>query len=317
MKAVVYEKYGSPDELEVREVDEPAIGDRDVRVRVHASCVNGGDWHMLTATWFVVRLFQGLFRPKRPILGFDVAGTVEAVGREVTRFRPGDEVLGSSDKMGGFAEYTLVPESGLAPKPAGVTFEQAAAVPTAGLTALHGLRDKGRIREGHKVLINGASGGVGSFAVQIAKALGAEVTGVARGEKLDVVRSIGADHTIDYRKQDFTQGDERYDLVLDVVGNRSLKDCRGTLRAEGIYVAVSGHPARALWIALVGGKRQVAFVSSPNSEDLAVLGKLMESGKMAPVIDRRYPLSEVPEAMRYFGEGRTRGKIVINVRDAE
>ena len=316
MKAVVYQEYGPPGVLELREIDRPAVADGDVLVRVHATCVSGGDWHLLTATWLAVRLFWGLLRPKRQVLGFDVAGTVEAVGRRVTQFRPGDEVFGASDRGGAFAEYMCVPAGGLAPKPANLTHEQAAAVPTSALTALHGLRDKGRIRSGQKVLINGASGGVGTFAVQIAKSFGAEVTGVCSTGKLDMVRSIGADHTIDYSQEDFTRSDARYDLVLDIVGNRPLADCKRTLRPDGIYVAVSGHPARALWIAMTGGRRMVSFISHPNQGDLGFLRELLEAGKVTPVIDRRYPLNEVPEAMRYFGEGRARGKVVITVRGA-
>ena len=316
MKAIVYERYGSPDVLELREIDRPTVADGDVLVRVHAACVSGGDWHLLTATWFVVRLYWGLWKPRRHVLGFDVAGTVEAVGEKVTQFRPGDEVFGASDGGGAFADDVSVPEAGLVPKPAKLTFEQAAAVPTSALTALHGLRDKGRIRAGQRVLINGASGGVGTYAVQLAKSFGAEVTGVASGEKLDLVRSIGADHTIDYREQDFTRSDERYDLILDNVGNRPLSDCKRSLTPEGIYVAVSGHPARALWIAIAGGKRLVSFVSQPGQEDLRFLSELLEVGKVAPVIDRIYPLSEVPEAMRRFGAGQARGKIVIAVSDA-
>ena len=317
MKAIVYERYGSPEVLELREIDKPSVADGDVLVRVHATCVSGGDWHMLTATWFAVRLYWGLLRPRRQVLGFDMAGTVEAVGEKVTRFRPGDEVFGASERGGAYAEYVSVPEDGLVPKPANLTHEQAAVAPTSALTALHGLRDKGRIRSGHKVLINGASGGVGTFAVQIAKSYGAEVTGVCSAGKLDLVRSIGADHTIDYGQEDFTQSDARYDLVLDNVGNRPLADCKRTLRPEGIYVAVSGHPARALWIALAGGKRLVSFVSQSNQEDLAVLAELLESGKVTPVVDRSFALDEVPEAMRYFGEKRARGKIAISVRGAE
>jgi NADPH:quinone reductase-like Zn-dependent oxidoreductase len=316
MRAIVYEEYGPPDVLELREVDRPTVTDGGVLVRVHATCVSGGDWHMLTATWLAVRLYWGLLRPRRQVLGFDVAGTVEAVGAKVTHFRPGDEVFGASEAGGAFAELVCVPEAGLAPKPKGLTHEQAAAVPTSALTALHGLRDKGRIRSGQEVLINGASGGVGTFAVQLAKSFGAEVTGVCSTEKLDLVQSIGADHTIDYKREDFTQSDARYDLVLDNVGNRPLADCKRTLRPDGIYVAVSGHPARAVWIAMAGGKRMVSFVSRTNREDLGVLSELLLTGKLEPVIDRCYPLEEVPEAMRQFGEGRARGKIVIRVQGA-
>jgi len=317
MKAIVYEKYGTPDVLELREIDRPPVAAGDVLVRVHATCVSGGDWHMLCATWFLVRLYQGLFKPKRPVLGFDVSGTVEVVGRKVTRFQPGDEVFGASDAGGAFAEYMCVPEAGLAPKPSGLTHEQAAAVPTSAATALHGLRDQGKIQGGHRVLIHGASGGVGTYAVQIARSHGAEVTGVCRTEKLDLVRSLGADHVIDYRAEDFTRSDARYDLILDNVGNHSLAACKRTLRPDGIYVAVSGHPLRALWLAVAGGKRMVSFISRTDREDLRILTGLLDSGEVKPIVDRSYPLAEVPEAMRHFGEGRARGKIVIAVRDGD
>ncbi|MHC4341186.1 MAG: NAD(P)-dependent alcohol dehydrogenase [Planctomycetota bacterium] len=313
MKAVVYQEYGSPEVLELREVDKPTLTEGDVRVRVHAASVGAGDWHLLTATWFAVRLYQGLFRPKRKILGHDVAGTVEAVGGKVTQFQPGDEVFGESNGAGAFAEYVCVPDHALVLKPASLTYEEAAAVPVSALTALQGLRDKGRIQPGQRVLINGASGGVGSFAVQIAKSFGAEVTGVCSTRKLEMVRSIGADQVIDYSQEDFTKGDRRYDLVLDNVGNRPLADCRRTLRPEGIYVAVSGAPTRSLWVAMTGGKRMVSFISQPNQKDLDFIKELLETGKVTPVIDRRYPLREVPMAMRYFGEGHVQGKVVITV----
>jgi NADPH:quinone reductase-like Zn-dependent oxidoreductase len=317
MKAVVYERYGPPDVLELREVDVPTVGDGEVLVRIHAAGVAAGDWHLLRATWFAVRLYQGLFRPKRPILGQDLAGRVEAIGTGVTRFRPGDEVFGSSENGGAFAEYASVPESELAPKPAGLTYAEAATVPVSSVTALQGLRDKGRIRPGHEVLINGASGGVGTYAVQIAKSFDAEVTAVCSTSKMDLVQSIGADHVIDYTRDDFTQMDERYDLVLDNVGNRSLAECRRTLRPEGIYVAVSGAPTRSLWVAMVGGAQMVSFISKVNREDLAFIKELVEAGKLRPVVDRHYALSEVPEALRDFGQGRARGKLVIDVRGAE
>ncbi len=313
MKAIVYATYGSPDVLELREVEPPVCGKNDVLVRVHAASVGAGDWHLLTATWFAVRLYQGLVRPKRPILGHDVSGTVEAVGSAVTRFAVGDQVFGASENAGCFAELVRVPATGLVHKPDNVTHEQAAAVPASALAALHGLRDKGRIRAGHKVLINGASGGVGTFAVQLAKFYGAEVTGVCSTSKLDLVLSIGADHVIDYRHEDFTQRDERYDLVLDNVGNRPLADCRRTLTPDGIYVAVSGAPTRALWIALFGGQRAVSFISQSKPEDLEDLRELLEAGQLTPVIERTYPLAEVADALRRLGAGQARGKLVIRV----
>lgn len=315
MRAVVHERYGAPDVLQLREIDRPTPGQGEVLVRVQASCVSAGDWHMLTATWFAVRLFWGLLRPRRKVLGFDVSGTVEAVGAGVTRLRPGDEVFGASDGGGAFAEFMCAPEAGLVPKPKGVTHEQAAAVPTSALTALQGLRDKGRIQAGHAVLINGASGGVGCYAVQLAKRFGAEVTGVCSAGKLDLVRSLGADHLLDYGLQDFTRQRERYDLVLDNVGNRPLADCRRTLRPGGIYVQVSGHPLRALWVALFGGRRMVSFVSKPVQADLESLAELLQAGELRPVVDRVYALGEVPDALRDFGEHRARGKLVIRVSE--
>ncbi len=313
MKAIVYERYGPPEVLELRELDRPAIEDEDVLVRVRAVALTKGDWHMLTCTWFAVRLFQGMFKPKRKVLGFDVAGTIEAVGAKAARFEPGDEVFGSTDHMGCFAEYARLPETGVARKPAGLRYEEAAAIPTGALTALQGLRDHGKIRAGQSVLINGASGGVGLFAVQIAKSFGAEVTGVCSAPKLDLVRSVGADHVVDYRGQDFLERDERYDLLLDNVGDRPLADCKGALARGGIYVAVSGSPMRSLWVGLAGGKNAISFVSKPNHADLDFLRGLVEDGKLKPVVDRTYPLDEAVAAFRYFGEGNARGKVVLTV----
>ncbi len=253
----------------------------------------------------------GLLKPKRKILGVDVAGRVEAVGGRVTQFQPGDEIFGISTDD--FAEYLCVPETGVVLKPANLTYEEAAAVPVAAITALQGLRDKGQIQPGHKVLINGASGGVGTFAVQIAKSFRAEVTGVCSTRNLDMVRSIGADRVIDYRKEDFTQTAGRFDLILDAVGNRSLSDCKRALHANGIYVAAAGSPVRALWILMTGGKKMVAFIAKLNQEDMGFMKELLESEKAKPVIDRRYPLSEVAEALRYLEEGHAQGKVVITV----
>ncbi len=311
MQAIVYEKYGPPDVLELREIDKPTIKDNEVLVRVHAAAVGAGDLHLLSAEIWAVRAYAGLFGPKRPVLGHDLAGTVEAVGNKVTRFKAGDEVFGTSNNAGAFAEYVRVPEAGLALKPSNLTFDEAAAVPVSALTALQGLRDKGRIQPGHKVLINGASGGVGLFAVQIAKSFGAEVTGVCSTKKMELVRSLGADHVIDYTQEDFTTSDRRYDLVLDNVGNRPLADCKRTLAPDGIYVAVAGAPSRSLRIAIAGGKNAIVFVSLPNPEDLLCIKELVESGKLTPTIDRRYPLAEVPDAMRFAGAGTAQGKIVI------
>jgi len=314
MKAIVYEKYGPPEVLELREVDKPTVGDRDVLVRVHAAAVGAGDWHLLTGAIFAVRLYQGLFKPKRRILGHEFAGTVEAVGQDVTHFQPGDVVFGESRNGGAFAEYVCAPETAVAPKPASLSLEEAAAVPVSALTALQRLRDKGKIQPGHKVLINGASGGVGTYAVQIAKSYGAEVTGVCSTSKLDLVRSIGADHVIDYSREDFTKGDERYDLILDLAGKQPVADCKRTLTPEGIYVAAAGAPSRTLRVVIFGGKRMVAFIANANQEDLGFLTELLETGKLKPVIDRRYPLHEVPEAIRHVGEGRAQGKVVITVQ---
>lgn len=311
MKAIVYEKYGSPDVLELQEVDKPVLKDNQVLVRIHAASVNPLDWHSLRGKPFVLRIMTGLVKPKRKILGADLAGRVEAIGGKVTQFQPGDEVFGNV--LGTFAEYVRVSEEGIVPKPSNVTFEQAAAVPVAALTALQGLRDKGHIQPGHKVLINGASGGVGTFAVQIAKSFGADVTGVCSARNVDMVRLIGADRVIDYSKEDFTQTGGRYDLIFDAVGNHSLSDCRRALRADGIYVAVAGSVVRGLWLAMTGRKRTVTMLAKRSKKDLLVLKDLLETGKVRPVINRRYPLSGVPEALRYLGEGHAQGKVVITV----
>ncbi len=321
MKAIVCPKYGSPNVLELQDVDKPIVGDDDVLVRVRASSVNPADWHYMTGTPYLVRVGGGgLRKPKRAIAGSDVAGEVEAVGSNVTEFQPGDEVFGG--KGGAYAEYVAASEAGIVPKPANVTFEQAGAVAIAGLTALQGLRDKGRIQPGHKVLIIGASGGVGTFAVQIAKSFGADVTGVCSTRNVDMVRSIGADHVIDYTQEDFTRGGQRYDLILDAIGNRSLSACRRTMSANGVYVAVGGPKTslgllgrmfRMLLFSLVGSRKMVPMLAKHTKEDLVVLQDLLESGKVTPVIDRRYELSEAPAALRYQGEGHAQGKTVIAV----
>ena len=313
MKAVVYERYGYPEVLEIQEIDRPTVSDREVLIRVRASCVNAADWHFLTGTPWVLRLAAGLFKPKRRILGLDAAGTVEAVGGSVRRFQPGDEVFATTDDMGGFAEYMCVSEDGTVLMPSNVTHEEAAAVPVAALTALQGLRDQGRIQAGQKVLINGASGGVGTFAVQIAKWFGAEVTGVCSTKNLNTACSIGADHVIDYTMEDFARNGGRYDLILDIVGNLPLADCRRMLTRHGIYVAAAGGPIRLLWIGITGGQRMVSWVSRPKQQDLVFLKELLEAGVVKPVIDRRYPFYEIPDALRYVGEGHARGKVVITM----
>jgi NADPH:quinone reductase-like Zn-dependent oxidoreductase len=322
MRAMVYDSYGSPDVLELRDVDKPDVADDGVLVRVRAASVNPVDWHTLTGEPYLVRIEAGLRKPKRAVLGVDFAGTVEAVGGSVTDFQPGDEVFGA--RNGAFAEYVCARKA-IAPKPANVTFEQAAAVPVAAISALQGLRDKGHIQDGQQVLINGASGGVGTFAVQIAKSFGAEVTGVCSTRNVETARSIGADHVIDYTQEDFTRTGRQYGLILDVAGNRSWSDCKRVLSDEGTLVIVGG-PKTNRWIgpmgdvikvrlASVAGSRKVAapFLAKMNSEDMAFLADLLADGKVTPVIDRRYDLSEVPEALSYLGEGHAQGKIVINV----
>lgn len=314
MKAVTYERYGSPDVLEVREIDKPVINDDEVLVRVHAASVNPGDWHYLTGMPYLVRPVAGLLRPKLKIPGHDMAGQVEEVGRNITLFRPGDEVFGGGNQT--FAEYVRTAEGDVGLKPTNLTFEQAAAVPVAATTALQGLRDKGRLQPGQRVLVNGAAGGVGSFAVQIAKSLGAEVTGVCSRRSVELVRSIGADEVIDYSREDFTQGDQRYDLMLDLVGNRSLSACRRVLTPTGAYVSTVVRPSllfHGLRSSLFGKQSVTFLMANQTGEDLLVLKELIEAGEVTPVIDRRYRLSEASEALRYQGEGHAQGKTVVSV----
>jgi len=314
MNAMVYERYGSPDVLELREIDKPVAEANEVLVRVHAAGIAAGDHHLLNADIFAVRLYQGLFGPKRNVLGHDFAGTVEAIGPDVTRFRVGDAVFGESSEAGCFAEYVAVAEDHVVAKPDSLSFEQASAVPVSAITALQGMRDKGRVRAGQRVLVNGASGGVGQFAVQIAKSMGAHVTGVCSTGKVAMVRDLGADSVIDYHEADFTQRAERYDLVLDCVGNRPLADCKRTLNPDGIYVAVAGAPMRSLRIAITGGKQAVVFIAKPNVPDLEVIRELIESGKVKPVLDRQFALRELPDAMRAFQGGQAHGKLVISMQ---
>ncbi len=326
MKAIVYHKYGPPDVLELQEIEKPTVKEGEVLVKVHAASVNPLDWHILRATPFFARAATGLLKPKRKILGADLAGRVEAVGRNVNQFQPGDEVFGDTFGrlgLGAFAEYVCVPENGLVLRPTSTTFEEAAAVPVAALTALQGLRDKGQIQSGQKVLINGASGGVGTFAVQIAKSFGAEVTGVCSTRNLDMVRSIGADHVIDYTQEDFTKDGQTYDLIYCAVGNRSAADYKRALNSNGICV-VAGFTTMShmlfqvlllgAWISMTGSKKIGAMGTViPNKEDLVFIKELLEAGKVVPVIDRRYPLSETAEAIRYLEKGHARGKVVITV----
>jgi NADPH:quinone reductase-like Zn-dependent oxidoreductase len=323
MKAIVQDVYGSADVLELRDIDKPEVGDNEVLVRVHAAGVDRGVWHLMTGQAYLIRLVgYGIRRPKNPVRGREVAGRVEAIGKDVTRFRPGDEVMGVCE--GSFAEYARAREDRLAAKPANLTFEQAAAVPISASTALQALRDQGRIQPGQKVLIIGASGGVGTYAVQLAKAFGAEVTGVCSTAKVDLVRSIGADHVIDYTRQDFADGGQVYDLILDIGGNRSLSHLRRALTRQGTLVLVGGEgggrwiggmdrQVRALAISPFVRQRLRMFVAREHYEELQVLTELIEAGKITPVIDRTYPLSEVPEAIRYLQEGQARGKVVITV----
>ena len=320
MKAIVRETYGPPDVLHLEEVPVPTLRDGDVLVSVHAASANAGDSHLLRGTPLPFRLIAGLRTPKFKIIGTDVAGHVEAVGRNVTRFRPGDEVFGELSRcgFGAYAEFAAGPEKALALKPTNLSFEEAATIPTAGCTALQGLR-KGRIQRAQRVLINGASGGVGTFAVQIAKAFGTEVTAVCSTRNADVVRSIGADHVIDYTKDDFAKQSRRYDLILAANGDRSIWDYRRALTADGCYV-MSGGSNRQLTDALlfgpllsIGHQKLGNLLVKPNHADLLVLKELCETGKVRPVIDRRFPLSEVPAAVRYVENGHARGKVVITI----
>jgi NADPH:quinone reductase-like Zn-dependent oxidoreductase len=321
MKAVVRDTYGSPDVLALGEVAKPELTDDGVLVRVRAASVNRSDWYTLTGL-YLGRVQLGVRRPKSRLVGGDFAGTVEAVGADVTDFRPGDEVFGG--RSGALAEYVCARASSVALKPERLTFEEAAAVPVAGLTALQGLRDKGAIRPGQRVLINGASGGVGTFAVQIAKAFGAEVTAVCSTRNVDLVRSLGADHVVDYTREDFTRADARYALMFDNAGSRSWSDCKRVLDPRATVVLVGGqmgnrllgplgHVLRMRFAASLGSRKAVFFVAKFNKPDLDVLRELLEAGKVTPAIDRRYPLSETPEAFRYLGEGHARGKVVVTL----
>ena len=325
MKAIVYQNFGSPDILRFEEIDKPTPADNEVLIKVRAASVNPLDWKLMKGGPFILRLLLGLGKSKIKRPGVDVAGQVEAVGRNVTQFKPGDEVFGTC--RGAFAEYATSQsvsgmKSVLVRKPANVTFDQAASAPVAALTALQGLRDKGRIQQGQKVLINGAAGGVGTFAVQMAKAFAANVTGVCSTTNVDMVRSIGADCVIDYTKEDFTRSGQRYDLVLDCVGNHSLSACRRVLNPKGILVMVGApydSPVIRLLARLLGAlvlsrfvsQKMVFFIAKVNQEDLTILGEFMATGRVTPVIDKRYRLSELPEAFRYAAEGHSRGKLIV------
>jgi NADPH:quinone reductase-like Zn-dependent oxidoreductase len=321
MKGAVHRCYGSPDVVRYEDIPKPMPADDEVLVKVHAASVNPLDWHYLEGTPYMVRIGAGFGKPENPRLGVDFAGTVEAVGKNVTRYKPGDDVFGG--KFGALAEYVTVRETrALAPKPGNMTFEQAAAVPIAGVTALQALRDKGHLHAGQKVLVNGASGGVGTFAVQIAKSYGAEVTGVCSTKNVELVRSVGADHVIDYTREDVTRGEQRYDLIVDTVGTHSPLEYRRVLTPQGVYVMI-GSTSPGNWFGWlerpIEGSLLSAFVSQKftmmlaelTPQDLAELGTLMQSGKLTPVIDRRYQLSEAAEALRYLEKGHARGKVVL------
>ncbi len=322
MKAIVQESYGSPDVLALRHIESPTIGDRDVLVEVHAASVNALDWHTMRGMPYLIRMGEGLRKPRHRVRGVDLAGCVVAVGSDITRFRPGDEVFGGSN--GSFAEFTATTEDRLAPKPIGFSHVEAAALHVCGLTAIQGLRDKAQLEPGQSILINGAGGGVGTFAVQIAKSLGAHVTAVTRTESVDIVRSIGADEVIDHRREDFTRQGKLYDVLFDIGGNRPFSHCRRVLARTGTLVTV-GSPA-GRWLApatriFAAGalspfvsQRLVPFISRNDQASLAHLAELAEAGKVRPIIDRQYPLSEAAEAIRYVGEGNARGKVVIRIR---
>jgi NADPH:quinone reductase-like Zn-dependent oxidoreductase len=323
MKAIVNTTYGSPDVLQFKEVAKPTPQDHEVLVQVHAASVNAAELHFLKADPFLMRFMGfGLLKPKHTILGAAMAGRVEAVGRNVTQFQPGDEVFGDLTKCGwgAFAEYVCANEDALALKPANVTFEEAAAVPLGGITALQGLRAKGQIQPGQQVLIYGAGGGVGTFAVQLAKAFGARVTAVCSTRNVDMIRAIGADHVIDYTQEDFTKNGQRYDLILAVNGYQSISDYQRALSPAGMYVMSGGSGAQMSqamllgpWISMTGSKKMGNLLAKPNQKDLVFVKELLEAGKVVPVIDRRYTLSEVPEAIRYLEEGHAKGKVVITL----
>jgi NADPH:quinone reductase-like Zn-dependent oxidoreductase len=319
MKAIIYEKYGPPEGMRLAEVEKPIPGDNEVLVEVYAVSLNAYDWRMLRGKPFFVRLSKGLFRPRESVAGEDLAGRVEAVGKDVTRFRPGDEAFGGG--RGVFADYACVPEDRLAAKPASLTFEEAAALPMAGITALQALRDRGQIQPGMSVLVHGAGGGVGTFAVQIAKSFGAEVTAVCGPRNVELMRSLGVDRVIDYTKEDFAKSGERYNLILAVNGRRSFFTFRRSLSPGGVCVIAGGSMPLILQGLLLGPavsflsrKKMGVMVAATNARDLDVLGALQQSGRIKPVIDKRYPLTEIVEAMRYLEEGHAQGKVVITMK---
>src|SRR5215211_1366637 len=322
MKAIVYQDYGSPDAPRYEEIEQPTPGSHEVLIAVRAASVNPIDWHFMRGTPYFLRAIAGVRKPRVTRLGVDVAGRVEAVGSDVMRFKSGDEVFGGC--RGAFADYVSAPESGLTVKPANVTFEQAASAPVAAITALQSLRDKGQVRPGQTVLINGAAGGVGTFAVQIARSFGADVTGVCSTRNVEMVAGIGADRVIDYTREDFTKGGERYDTILDCIGNHSLSACRRVLKPEGTYIGVGGPSSpwmidalagvvTSVLLSRLGSKKMTMHLAKLTSEDLAIAGGLMAAGTVRPVIDRRYSLRETAAAIRYLEEGHARGKVIITV----
>jgi NADPH:quinone reductase-like Zn-dependent oxidoreductase len=324
MQAIVYRRYGSPDVLTFESIPKPIPTDDQILIKVRAASVNPADWHYMRGTPSIARIAFGLGKPKSIRLGIDAAGQVEAVGRNVTKFKLGDEVFGKA--RGAFAEYALAIENEIAPKPTNLNFAEAAAFPVAALTALQALRDKGRIQSGQRILINGASGGVGTFAVQIAKSFGADVTGVCSSKNVDMIRSLGADQVTDYTQEDFTRGAERYDLILDNVGNRSLSECRRVMNPKGMYLLNGGgepddggllgpvaDTIKALLQAPFVSQSIASFVASINTRDLVILKELAEANKLKPIIDRQYTLSETADAIRYLEQGRARGKVIITV----
>lgn len=315
MKAMVYYKYGSPDVLELKEIEKPIANDDEVLLKVHAAAVTPYDWHFLMGTPYMARIMAGLFKPKNNILGFDTAGRIEVVGKNIKQFQPGDEVFGRSN--GGYAEYACAPADEIFLKPTGMSFEKAAAIPLSAFTALICLCDLGQMKSGQKVLINGAFGGVGTLAVPIAKSFGAEVTGVCSTRNLDLVRSIGADRVIDYTREDFTQKRVYYDLIFDAVGTRSFSDCKRALSPKGIYVTTAFSPTlvlQGLWVSMTGSRKMIPMPpKGPGRNVRELFEELLEAGKLTPVIDRCYALSEVPEAFRYYEKGHARGRVVITL----
>ena len=323
MRAIIYTKYGSPDVLQLKEIEKPVPKDNEILIKVHAASLNAADWHLLRAKPFLVRLMgMGFLKPKNKILGADIAGKVEKVGRDIKQFQPGDDVFGDifNCGLGGFAEYVCATEDALVLKPADTSFEEAAAVPLAALTALHGLRDIGNIQPGQKVLINGASGGVGTFAVQLAKYFGAKVTAVCSAGNIEMVSKLGADEVIDYTKEDFTKNGQHYDLILAANGYHSIFDYKRALSPKGVYVMSGGSGTQMFQamllgpaISMAGSKKMGGVSSKPNKKDLIFMKKLVESGNIVPVIDRHYPLNEVADAIRYLEEGHAKGKVIITM----